>query len=129
MIFQKTPSKCGCVLCAGGCLCGDCTGCSNAAADRMFLRNVKRASMLCCLVLVVGGFMFFAPVVSLPSAAPVTTGVPSIKIDTSASSTGVLCSITFCYFGRGAVYAQGVYYPVTKPAYTGIVGDKRSQKY
>ena len=72
--------------------------------------------------------MFFAPVVPLPSVAAVTTGVPSIRIDTSQTSTAVLCSIAFCYLGQGAVYAQGVYYPVTRPAYTGLAGDRRPQQ-
>jgi hypothetical protein len=95
-------------------------------ADRIFLRNTKRVSILCCLILVVGGFMFFAPVVSLRSEVPVTTGVPSIRIGTNETSTADLCSITFCYLGHGAVYAQGVYYPATKLAYKGVLGDKRT---
>jgi len=129
MIFQKTPSKCGCPLCGAGCLCGDCSGCTNAVSERAFLRNAKRASMLCCLILVVGGFLFFAPVVSLNSAPPVTTGVLSLKIDTTKTSTGALCSITFCYFGQGAVYAQGIYYPMTKPAHDGLLGYRRDQQH
>jgi hypothetical protein len=122
---------CGCILCDSGCLCGDCSGCTNAVADKTFVRNLRRVSVLCCLVLVVGGFMLFAPVVSLPSfpsAAPVTTGVISIKIDSSQTSTAALCSITFCYLGRGAVYAQGVYYPLTKPVYNGLAGHRRGQE-
>jgi len=130
MIFQKPPSRCLCSLCRDGCLCGDCSGCSDARTDKIFVRNVKRISMLCCLVLVVGSFMFFAPVVSLGSQAPVTAGVPAIRIQTSETSTGELCSITFCYLGQGAVYANGIYYPVTKPVPTNVIhghGDRRGQ--
>lgn len=130
MIFQKPPSRCDCSLCRAGCLCGDCSGCTNIISDRIFMRNVKRVSILCCLVLIVGGFMFFAPVVSLGSEAPVTAGVPSIRIQTSETSTGELCSITFCYLGQGAVYANGVYYPVTKPVPSSIIqrhGAKRTK--
>ncbi|MGA2665720.1 MAG: hypothetical protein ABSF83_12345 [Nitrososphaerales archaeon] len=126
MIFQKTPAKCGCSMCDTGCLCGDCSGCSNALSDRMFLRNVKRASILCVLLLAIGGFMFFAPVVpvvsSLGSIAPVTTGVPSFRIQTTeTSSTAELCSITYCYLGQGAIYTNGTYYPVTKPLQSGVL--------
>jgi len=114
VIFQKTPSKCGCLLCNVGCLCGDCSSCTNPVAEKIFLRNVKSVSILCCVVLVVGGFLFFAPVMSLGSEVPLTTGVFSIKIQTSEASTAELCSITFCYLGQGAVYSKGVYYPLTK---------------
>ncbi len=124
MIFQKPPSKCGCPYCDSGCLCGDCSACTNIAADRLFVRNAKRAAVLCCLFLVVGGFMFFAPVVSLGSEAPLTTGVPSFRIQTSETSTAELCSITFCYLGAGAVYANGTYYPVTNPV-AGLGGPRK----
>ena len=69
--------------------------------------------------------MFFAPVVpvvSLGSVAPVTTGVPSIRIQTTeTSSAAELCSITYCYLGQGAVYTNGTYYPVTKPLQSGVL--------
>ena len=129
MIFQKPPSRCTCSLCREGCLCGDCSSCSDQVSDKIFVRNVKRVSVLCCLVLVVGSFMFFAPVVSLGTEAPVTVGVPAIRIQTSETSTRELCSIAFCYLGQGAVYANGIYYPLTKPVPTNIVqrhGEKRT---
>jgi hypothetical protein len=105
-------------------MCGDCNTCTNAAADMIFTRNIKRVSVLACLFLMVGGFMFFAPVVSLPSvgsAQPVTTGVISIKIQTTETASTDFCSITFCYLGQGAAYARGVYYPVTHPLPSSIL--------
>ncbi|MDA4122692.1 MAG: hypothetical protein OK456_05865 [Thaumarchaeota archaeon] len=85
---------------------------------------MKRTAFLACIFLIIGGFMFFAPVVNLRSVAPVTTGVISIKIDTNETTTGSLCSIAFCYGHVGAVYAAGVYYPVTRPAVNGIHGQR-----
>lgn len=74
--------------------------------------------------MLLGGFMFFAPVVSLGSEIPVTVGVPALRIQTSETSTAELCSITFCYLGSGAVYANGTYYPVTNPL-VGLAGPRK----
>ena len=68
--------------------------------------------------------MFFAPVVSLRSEAPFTTSVASFRIQTSEISTAKLCSITFCYLGAGAVYANGTYYPATNPV-AGLGGPRK----
>lgn len=124
MIFQKQPSKCGCPLCDEGCLCGDCSVCTNAAYDGALVRNAKRITGIACVVVLLGAFMFFAPVVSLGSEVPVTTGVPALRIQTSETSTAELCSITFCYLGSGAVYANGMYYPVTNPV-VGLAGPRK----
>ncbi len=85
---------------------------------------MKRTAYLACIFLMIGGFMFFAPVVNLRTAAPVTTGVISIKIDSNETTTGSLCSIAFCYGHVGAVYEGGVYYPVTRPEVNGIHGQR-----
>jgi hypothetical protein len=124
LIFQKQPSRCACALCDEGCLCGDCSKCTNGVYDAAFARSAKRLSVIACVVVLLGAFMFFAPVVSLGSEIPVTAGVPALRIQTSETSTAELCSITFCYLGSGAVYANGTYYPVTNPL-VGLAGPRK----
>gem|GEM_PF-1910388 len=94
MIFQEPPLRCECCG-AYPCLCGDCSGCSDVVSERLFLRNVKRLSILGCILAVVIGFMIFAPV---------------ITIQANASSVG-MGSVTFCYLGQGALLLHGEYYP------------------
>ena len=111
MIFQKVPLRCEC--CTGGCLCGDCSGCQNLISDEIFLRNVKRISILCCLLVAIG-FAVFAPVVSLEADVPAVGGFPVVTAQTNATHTTGLGSITFCLLGQGALLIHGAYYPLTK---------------
>src|SRR5208337_4405029 len=94
MIFQKLPLRCECCG-AYSCLCGDCSGCTNVVSERSILRNIKRLSILFCILALAVGFMVFAPV---------------ITIQTNASSVG-MGSVTFCYLGQGALLVHGDYYP------------------
>ncbi|MGP8057427.1 MAG: hypothetical protein ACLP9K_07510 [Nitrososphaerales archaeon] len=94
MIFQEIPLRCECCG-AYPCLCGDCSGCSNGVDERHFLRNVKRFSILFCILAVAVGFLVFAPVVT---------------IQTNAATVG-MGSVTFCYLGQGALLVHGDYYP------------------
>ncbi len=109
-IFQQLTASCSCAVCRPGCLCGDCAACSNAALDRIMLRNAKRISALACLVIVLGGFVFFAPVVTL-GATPTVTETFALKFQPSDNATSPMGSISFCLFGEGALLVNGSYYP------------------
>ncbi len=109
-IFQQLSASCSCEVCRPGCLCGDCAACSNAALDRAMLRNAKKISALACLVIVLGGFVFFAPVVTL-GATPTVTETFAMKFRPADNATSPMGSISFCLFGEGAVLINGTYYP------------------
>ena len=109
-ISQELPSKCVCALCGPGCLCGDCSSCSNPALDREIVTFAKRLSVVACIILFVGGFVFFVPVVSL-GATPTITETVSFRVQPAENATLPMASIAFCYFGQGAVLVRGVYYP------------------
>jgi len=113
LIFQKVPAGCDCCSQIAGCLCGDCSRCCNTAAERALLRRVKRYSALACCISLAIGFVLFVPVVSLGPAIPTTEG---FSVQLESNTTAAMGSLSFCYFGQGAVVTQGVYYPVTKPA-------------
>ena len=83
----------------------------NEASEPVFRRNVKTISVVCFLLLTVGGFMVFAPVVSLRATADAAVSLgPSVRVQTT-NETIPLGSITFCYLGQGAVLVNGTYYP------------------
>jgi len=109
-ILQELPAKCGCSQCSKGCLCGDCSLCSNPALDKAILRNIKRASALACVFLFLGAFIYFVPVVALGASPPVSEAV-SIQVNQGGNGAAPLGSIAFCYLGQGAVLARGFYYP------------------
>ena len=109
-IFQQLTEKCSCPVCRPGCLCGDCSACSNPALDRALARNAKRISAIVCLAIVLGGFVFFAPVVTL-GATPTVTETFSLKVRPAANATLPMGSISFCLLGEGAVLMNGTYYP------------------
>jgi hypothetical protein len=109
-IFQQLSARCSCAVCRPGCLCGDCSACSNAALDRIIVKNAKRISALACLAIILGGFVFFAPVVTL-GATPRVTETFSLKFQPSNNATLPMGSISFCLLGEGAVLVNGSYYP------------------
>jgi hypothetical protein len=110
-LFQTLPSKCSCALCDAGCYCGDCANCMDRTSDAVFVRNVKIVAVICFVLLTVGGFMTFAPVVSVAAATDATVSLgPSVRVQTTNETTP-LGSITFCYLGQGAVLVNGTYYP------------------
>lgn len=99
LIFQKVPSRCRCWYCSKGgfrCLCGDCAGCLDVTSERVFLRNAKRISVICCCFIVAVSFVLFAPVMTV-----------------QATPMAGLGSISFCYLGQGALLVNGTYYPMT----------------
>ncbi|MDG6900427.1 MAG: hypothetical protein JRM80_00495 [Nitrososphaerota archaeon] len=109
-VFQQLAATCSCSVCRTGCLCGDCEACSNPRLERSLATNAKRVSALACLVIVLGGFVFFAPVVAL-GASPAVTETVSLRFQPSTNSTSPLGSISFCLLGQGAVLVNGTYYP------------------
>ncbi len=109
-MFQELKARCSCEVCKAGCMCGDCARCSNPVYDRMLMRNVKRISALACLAIILGGFVYFAPVVTL-GATPTVTETFSMKVRQSGSPSAPMGSISFCLFGDGAVLLNDTYYP------------------
>ena len=109
-VFQQLSAKCACEVCGKGCLCGDCAACSNATLDRALSRNAKTVSALACLAIILGGFVFLAPVVTL-GQTPTLTETFSVKVQQAQVSTAPMGSISFCLFGEGAVLINGTYYP------------------
>jgi len=109
-ILEQLPTRCSCPVCHQGCLCGDCSGCSNATLDRMILRNAKRLSVIACVILFVGGFVFFVPVVAM-GATPTITEAVSVRLQPAGGTALPMGSIAFCLFGHGAVLVDGSYYP------------------
>ncbi|HYB76024.1 MAG TPA: hypothetical protein VEC08_03600 [Nitrososphaerales archaeon] len=109
-VFQQLSAKCACEVCGKGCLCGDCAACSNPALDRALSRNAKTVSALACLAIVLGGFVFLAPVVTL-GQTPTLTETFSLRVQQPQAGTTPMGSISFCLFGEGAVLINGSYYP------------------
>jgi len=109
-VFQQLSAKCACEVCGKGCLCGDCAACSNPTLDRALSRNAKTVSALACLAIILGGFVFLAPVVTL-GQTPTLTETFSVKVQQAQVSTAPMGSISFCLFGEGAVLVNGTYYP------------------
>ena len=109
-ISQQLPARCSCSLCGAGCLCGDCSGCSNPALDREIVKFAKTLSVLACGILLIGVFVFFVPVVAL-GATPTVTETVSFRVQPPENATIPMGSIAFCVFGQGAVLLRGVYYP------------------
>jgi len=62
------------------------------------------------LALVLGGFVFFAPVVTL-GATPAVPQRAALRFQQSNNATSPMGSISFCLFGEGAVLVNGSYYP------------------
>jgi hypothetical protein len=73
------------------------------------LRNAKRLSALAVLAIVLGGFVYFAPVVTL-GATPNLSETVAMRFQ-SSNATSPMGSISFCLFGDGAVVVNGTYYP------------------
>ena len=109
-VFQQLSARCSCSVCKAGCLCGDCIACSNPSLDRAMLRNARRISALAVLAMVLGGFVYFAPVVTL-GATPTMTETFSMKLQPPDAPSSPMGSISFCLFGDGAVLLNGTYYP------------------
>jgi len=109
-VFQQLSAKCACEVCRVGCLCGDCTACSNPALDRTLMRNAKTISAFACVAIILGGFVFLAPVVTL-GQTPTLTETFSLRVQQSHVATAPMGSISFCLFGEGAVLINGTYYP------------------
>ena len=110
-LFQQLSASCSCTVCKPGCLCGDCKACSNPTLDSSILTNAKRISALAVLAVVLGGFVYFAPVVTL-GATPTVSETISMRFQQSGNNgTLPMGSISFCLFGDGAVLINGTYYP------------------
>ncbi|HUI23820.1 MAG TPA: hypothetical protein VLY82_05450 [Nitrososphaerales archaeon] len=109
-VFQQLSAKCACEVCGEGCLCGDCAACSNPALDKRMSRNAKTISVVACLAIILGGFVFLAPVVTL-GQTPTVTETFSVRFQQSQIATAPMGSISFCLFGEGAVLINGTYYP------------------
>jgi len=109
-VFQQLSAKCTCEVCGEGCLCGDCAACSNPILDRTMARNAKTISAVACLAIILGGFVFLAPVVTL-GQTPTVTETFSVRVQQSQIATAPMGSISFCLFGEGAVLINGTYYP------------------
>ena len=84
--------------------------CSNATLDSLIPRNAKRLSALACIIIFVGGFVFFVPVVAL-GATPTISEAVSVRVQPAENTTLPMGSIAFCFFGYGAVLIHGIYYP------------------
>ena len=110
-VFQQLSAACSCTVCKVGCLCGDCKACSNPSLDSSMLRNAKRLSALVVLAMVLGGFVYFAPVVTLGATPTVTETISMRFQQPSSNGTLPMGSISFCLFGDGAVLINGTYYP------------------
>jgi len=113
MIFQRIPNGCSCCRHLAGCMCGDCSRCTNSVADGILVRNVKRYTIVGICLLLAVGFVVLVPVVPLGTGVPVTEGV-SVAVE--ANSAPPMGSIAFCYLGQGAAVFQGMYYIMTRPA-------------
>jgi hypothetical protein len=109
-VFQQLSVKCACEVCGEGCLCGDCAACSNPVLDIAMSRNAKTISAIACLTIILGGFVFLAPVVTL-GQTPTLTESFSVRVQQSQIATAPMGSISFCLFGEGAVLINGTYYP------------------
>lgn len=114
-LFQKLPLQCPCCQSMGNCLCGDCSGClRHNTSSRTSFRNAKRVLILCGALIAIG-FTIFAPVVSVNTDIPVSGGVTVTTVVQTITTAPIgLGSISFCYFGEGALFIQGAYYPMTK---------------
>jgi hypothetical protein len=66
--------------------------------------------VLACIVLFVGGFVFFVPVVALGATPTITEGI-SVRVQPAGNTALSMGSIAFCFFGHGAVLVHGTYYP------------------
>ena len=109
-ILQELQASCACALCDTRCRCGDCLACSNAATSEFNSRTTRRLSIAAGLLLVLGGFVYFVPVVTL-GATPVVTETISLEVQPAGNSTHPLGSVGYCYLGIGAVLVHGAYYP------------------
>jgi len=109
-VFQQLTAKCTCEVCGEGCLCGDCAACSNPVLDRAMSRSAKTVTAFACLAIILGGFVFLAPVVTL-GQTPTLTETFSVKFQQAQIATSPMGSISFCLFGEGAVLINGSYYP------------------
>jgi len=78
--------------------------------DRRLANTAKRISALAVLAIVLGGFVYFAPVVTL-GATPTVTETFSMRVQQANVAAAPKGSISFCLFGEGAVLVNGVYYP------------------
>lgn len=78
--------------------------------DNAMQKTLKRVSALLVLAIVLGGFVYFAPVVTL-GATPTVTETFSMKVPQPTNATVPMGSISFCLFGDGAVLLNGTYYP------------------
>lgn len=110
-VFQELSATCSCSVCKPGCLCGDCRACSNPSLDSAMLRNAKRLSALAVLAMVLCGFVYFAPVVTLGATPTVTETISMRFQQPNNNGTLPMGSISFCLFGDGAVLINGTYYP------------------
>jgi hypothetical protein len=74
---------------------------------------------------IAAAFLIFAPVVSLTTDAPYPGGYSTITVTQGNTTRTVVAvstpyfrhalgSVTFCYFGQGAVFVDGAYFPMTK---------------
>ncbi len=109
-VFQQLTAKCTCEVCGEGCLCGDCAACSNPVLDRAMSRSAKTVTAFACLAIILGGFVFLAPVVTL-GQTPTLTETFSVKFQQAQIATAPMGSISFCLFGERAVLINGTYYP------------------
>ena len=82
------------------------------------LKTAKGVSALFVLAVVLGGFVYFAPVVSL-GATPTVTETFSMRVPQPTNATAPMGSISFCLFGNGAVLVNGTYYPNVEASQTG----------
>jgi hypothetical protein len=73
-------------------------------------RNAKTISAVACMAIILGGFVFLAPVVTL-GQTPTVTETFSVRVQQSQIATAPMGSISFCLFGEGAVLINGTYYP------------------
>lgn len=89
------------------------------------MMGTRKVAVVGVAAAVAVAFLLFAPVVSLNAEVPDTGGHSTITITqgnttrtaiaVSLSSSGQgLGSVTFCYFGQGALLVNGAYYPLTK---------------
>ena len=74
------------------------------------LRTARQVSALVMLAIILGGFVYFAPVVTL-GATPTVTETFSMRVPQPTNATARMGSISFCLFGEGAILVNGTYYP------------------
>lgn len=90
------------------------------------MKRRKALALFCVVAIAIVISAVFAPVVSLEADIPGSGGIfttTTTYANTTSTLTEVatpgfdrgLGSITFCYFGQGALLIQGAYYPLTKP--------------